>query len=216
MRELYPGYDVLAKRNTPSWNEQTRDVINRRLAIGCNDRRFFTEHEWLTLRAICDCVVPQPEDRSNFVPVAAMVDQKMREDEADGYRDARLLKMQQAWQCALAALDADTKASRGSRFHELARPDQVILLQAMERGELRSEAWGGMRSDVFFHKRLLPDVVHAYYAHPTAWSEIGWGGPAAPRGYVRMDFDRRDPWEAAEAKPGREDEAYQENRRVGR
>ena len=24
---------------------------------------------------------------------------------------------------------------------------------------------------------------------PTAWSEIGWGGPASPRGYVRMDFD---------------------------
>jgi hypothetical protein len=31
-----------------------------------------------------------------------------------------------------------------------------------------------------------------------------------------MDFDRRDPWEAAEAKPGREDEAYEENRLVGR
>ena len=38
---------------------------------------------------------------------------------------------------------------------------------------------------------------------PTAWSEIGWGGPASPRGYVRMDFDERDPWEAAEAKDGR-------------
>jgi hypothetical protein len=31
-----------------------------------------------------------------------------------------------------------------------------------------------------------------------------------------MDFDRRDQWEAAEAKPGREQEAYRENRRVGR
>jgi len=25
----------------------------------------------------------------------------------------------------------------------------------------------------------------AYYMQPTAWSEIGWGGPASPRGYVR-------------------------------
>jgi hypothetical protein len=40
--------------------------------------------------------------------------------------------------------------------------------------------------------------VFAYYAHPTAWSEIGWGGPASPRGYVRLDFNERDPWEAAE------------------
>ncbi len=61
-----------------------------------------------------------------------------------------------------------------------------------------------MPSKLFFHQRILADVVKAYYAHPTAWNEIGWGGPASPRGYVRMDFDRRDPWEAAEAKPGRE------------
>ena len=46
---------------------------------------------------------------------------------------------------------------------------------------------------VFFAKRLLPDVVFAYYAHPTAWNEIGFGGPASPRGYVRMGFDRRRP-----------------------
>ncbi len=33
MRERYPGYDVLAKRHTPSWNEKTREVVDRRLAI---------------------------------------------------------------------------------------------------------------------------------------------------------------------------------------
>ena len=39
---------------------------------------------------------------------------------------------------------------------------------------------------------------------PTAWNEIGFGGPASPRGYVRMGLDRRDPWEAVEATPGEE------------
>jgi hypothetical protein len=37
-----------------------------------------------------------------------------------------------------------------------------------------------------------------YYAHPQAWDEIGFGGPASPRGYVRMGFNRYDPWEAVE------------------
>ena len=72
-----------------------------------------------------------------------------------------------------------------------------------------------MPPELFFAKRLLHDVVGAYYAHPAAWNEIGFGGPASPRGYVRMNFDRRDPWEAAEARPGREDEARRENARVG-
>ncbi len=32
--DLYPGYDVLAKRDGPSWNAKTRDVLEERLAIG--------------------------------------------------------------------------------------------------------------------------------------------------------------------------------------
>ena len=44
---------------------------------------------------------------------------------------------------------------------------------------------------------MIHDIVTAYYAHPTAWNEIGWAGPASPRGYVRLDANKHDPWEAA-------------------
>ena len=71
-----------------------------------------------------------------------------------------------------------------------------------------------MTSDVFFRTRLAKDIVFAYYAHPTAWSEIGWGGPASPRGYVRMDYDERDPWEAAEVRDGDVEAARRKNNRV--
>ena len=63
--------------------------------------------------------------------------------------------------------------------------------------------------------RMARDLTLAYYAHPTAWSEIGWGGPASPRGYVRMDLNERDPWEAAEVKDGDTETARRKNRRVG-
>jgi hypothetical protein len=45
---------------------------------------------------------------------------------------------------------------------------------------------------------LLKTLVSIYYAHPEAWNEIGFGGPASPRGYARLGMDRRDPWEAEE------------------
>jgi hypothetical protein len=67
---------------------------------------------------------------------------------------------------------------------------------------------------LFFKERVLHDIVSAYYAHPTAWSEIGWSGPASPRGFVRLDKGMRDPWEATEAYPGEEDKARRENQRV--
>ena len=58
-----------------------------------------------------------------------------------------------------------------------------------------------MPPDLFFSERVLRDLYAEYYSHPTAWSEIGFGGPANPRGYVRLYKDRRDPWEAIEVAP---------------
>ncbi len=215
MRDRYPGYDVLSKRNTPSWNELTRRVIDRRLALDSSSHRFFSDAEWPTLRALCDRIVPQPSDRPP-IPVAAMVDLKMAEDTKDGYRHAEQPVMQEAWRRGLVALDAEARAGHDRPFHELQPAQQDDLIAAMQRGELRHSAWEGMQSRLFFKDRVLADIVRSYYAHPTAWNEIGWGGPASPRGYVRLQADRRDPWEAAEARPGYEVNAYRENRRVGR
>ena len=129
--------------------------------------------------------------------------------------DAELPEERDAWRLGLKALDAEAQARFGARFHELGAWAQDELLKLAEKGDLTGAVWEGMPSKLFFHQRILADVVKAYYAHPTAWNEIGWGGPASPRGYVRMGFDRRDPWEAAEAKPDREAEAFAENLRVG-
>jgi hypothetical protein len=92
---------------------------------------------------------------------------------------------------------------------------QRSLLSAIQQGKVSGPAWQGLPPSLFFAKRLLHDIAAAYYAHPASWNEIGFGGPAGPRGYVRMNFDRRDPWEAAEAAPGREEKVRQSNEHVG-
>ena len=82
-------------------------------------------------------------------------------------------------------------------------------MTAVQNGNAREPTHGETwRPKLFFARRAScttssPPITPI----PTAWNEIGFGGPASPRGYVRMDFDRRDPWEAAEARPGMEDEA---------
>jgi hypothetical protein len=197
MPDRYPGYDVLRKRNTPSWNEITRRVIDQRLALS-REPRFFSEREWQTLNAVCDRVVPQPGNRAP-IPVVVMVDDKMHNNKTDGYRNARLPRMQQAWRRGLNALDEEARARCGGRFHAISAAEQDALLRQMQRGELTHAAWGDMPCEAFFNERVVHDIVGAYYAHPTAWNEIGFGGPASPRGYVRMGFNKRDPWEAVEA-----------------
>ncbi|MBL8666272.1 MAG: gluconate 2-dehydrogenase subunit 3 family protein [Rhodospirillales bacterium] len=194
----YPGYDVLAKWDTPSWNEPTRRVIGRRLAIR-DEPQFFSRGEWATLQAICARIVPQRADRP-AIPVAGLVDHKLRSGHGDGYRDARLPELREAWRRGLKALEAEAVRAHGRSFNRLGPEQQDALLRQAEAGKLSHPAWSGMPPHLFFKACLLRDIVQAYYAHPTAWSEIGFGGPASPRGYVRMGFDRRDPWEAAEAR----------------
>jgi hypothetical protein len=227
----YPGYDVMQKRDTPSWDDVTREVIDARLAQR-NAPSFCNDAQWRTLDALCAVIVPRSraprttltvegrieKDDTRWaeptVPVAAHIDMKLLHDSRDGYRDARLPPIRDAWRIGLAALDAESRAAYGAAFADIDDTQQRALVTRMQRGELKDAAWEGMPSDVFFSLRVLHDVGSAYYAHPQAWSEIGFGGPANPRGYVRMQANRRDPWEPAEAKPGQETKALQENRRA--
>jgi len=208
----YPGYDVFAKRHTPSWDAVTRRVIDRRLAVS-HEPRFFSAAEWAVADAVCRRILPQPADRPP-VPLAALLDAKLLADVGDGFREADMPYMREAWKQGIAAMEAESQARHGSGFAALNAADQDALLGMMHRGELSDPAWEGLGAKDFFTKRLLSDIPGLYYSHPTAWSEMGFGGPASPRGYVRMALDRRDPWEAAEAKPGHEAEALRANKRV--
>jgi hypothetical protein len=208
----FPGYDVLSKRQGVSWNDKTREVIAERLTIG-SEPKFFTVEEFLTVVAIANRIVPQPPTRSP-IPVASLIDQKLHLGQADGYRRPGTPRDGDAWRLGLKALAAETQAAFGTPFHILLKADQDLLLARMQRGELQNPAWADMTSNVFFTTRLAKDIVLAYYAHPSAWSEIGWGGPASPRGYVRMDYDERDSWEAAEVRNGDVETARRKNARV--
>lgn len=208
----YPGYDVLSKRRGPSWNDATRRVIDTRLAMP-REARFLDQVAWRVLEAVCARIMPQPMEREP-IPLPAMVDEKLLRNAGDGYRDARLPPSREAWQRGLGALQAESQARHGCDFAALDAARQDALLHAMQAGTLQGEAWQGLPSALFFSERVLHDITSAYYAHPIAWNEIGFGGPASPRGYVRMNLNRRDPWEAVEAKAGRERQAATENRRV--
>ena len=39
----------------------------------------------------------------------------------------------------------------------------------------------------------------AFYSHPWAWNEIGFPGPAYPRGYLNLGVGGREHWEVADA-----------------
>ena len=47
-------------------------------------------------------------------------------------------------------------------------------------------------------------ILTGFYSHPWAWNEIGFGGPAYPRGFMRLGaLGPREPYESAPARPTR-------------
>ena len=192
----YAGYDVLAKWDTPSWDDQTREVVRKRLAE-IPPRRFLTEHEWQTLESICARLVPQPE-RPDPIPIVAWIDEKLHHDWRDGFRYDDMPPLREAWRLGLEAIDGESRRRFGMEFRTLPETSQDAVLRAIQAGDVNPPVWARLPAQRFFTTVLLKEVVGEYYAHPAAWSEVGFGGPASPRGYVRLGMNQRDPWEARE------------------
>jgi hypothetical protein len=197
----FPTYDVLDKWDSPSWNDQTRAVVRKRLDE-VPDRRFLTETEWEILVAACNRLIPQPDRANHPVPIVPFIDEKLHKNQGDGYRYEGMPPMREAWRQGIKAIDEEARFRWGGGFHELPHNQQDAVLRAIQHDDVRSDAWRGLPAKQFLLSLLLRTAVSIYYAHPAAWNEIGFGGPASPRGYVRLGFDRRDPWEAEEHHDG--------------
>ena len=193
MKRPYPGYDVLAKWDTPSFDDTTRAVLTKRLGE-VPPRRFFAEDEYRLLEAVLERLLPQ-SDRREPIPLAPWIDARLAADAGEGFRYEGMPPQQEAWRVGLRGIAAEAQARFQAPFRALGPEQQDEVLRRVETGQVDDRAWGGMDARRFFRHELLTAAVGVYYAHPAAWNEIGFGGPASPRGYVRLGFDERDPWE---------------------
>ena len=195
----YPGFDVLDKWDSPDWDDQTREVVRRRLEV-VPPIRFFTPDEAQTLEAVAERIVPQPDRaESERVPIVPWIDEKLYEDRRDGYRYEELPPQREAWRLGLEGIEEAARALFGGRpFADLDPLSQDVVLRHVERGDPPGAAWDRLPARRFFRDVLSTTIVKLYYAHPAAWNEIGYSGPSSPRGHVRKWEGGVDPWDARE------------------
>jgi hypothetical protein len=176
----YPDYDVFDAE--PTWDEETRRVVKERLYVH-GPLRFFSAEEEPTLRAFCDTATGQ--DVEPRVPVAEMVDRKLAEGWLDGYRYHDMPPDPQTWRLALAGLDHSAGERHNRRFAELSSAQREQIVGALAAGELSSGPWDQLNVTRAW-KVCMRAILEAFYSHPWAWNEIGFGGPAYPRGFMRL------------------------------
>jgi Gluconate 2-dehydrogenase subunit 3 len=200
----YPDYDVMESAAT--WDAVTRRVVEQRLQHS-GELRFFTADEAPTGRALCDTVTAQNGEPR--IPVVEMVDEKMAERRFDGYRHASLPDDDQTWRLVLRGLDEVAHRRYGSRFAECPEDAREAICRQFSKGLLQ----GGVFDEIdckLAWSVVTRAILAEFYSHPWAWNEIGFGGPAYPRGYMRLGEGLREPHEKPEAvhdDPVREEDA---------
>jgi hypothetical protein len=196
LSERYPGADVLAQRG--HWDAATREVVLDRVH---NVPRFtfFDARQRVTLKALCARVVPQDHRPvSRRVPIAPWIDQRCATGAHDGFRLEDMPPTAEAWTWGLEGLDQTARALFQTGFVDLEPQSQDHVLEAIRRGDAPGEVWQRLPARRWWVFVALRQITAVYYAHPYAWDEIGFGGPAYPRGYFALNFGAPEPWEARE------------------
>jgi hypothetical protein len=185
MHGRYPDYDVLA--NAKHWDDVTREVVLKR-AREIPPVRFFDALEEQVLRQFLDVVLAQ--DRDPRIPVFEMVDAKMHAGELDGYRYVDMPEDPETWRIVARGL-------RAEGFVEAGHEQRVELVKRFTQGDFEWEGVNVKRA----WSVVMRGALSTFYSHPWAWNEIGFGGPAYPRGYMRLQpgLPGREPHEAKEA-----------------
>ncbi len=188
----YPFYNVMNEQE--AWDAHTRNIVRSRLEPS-SQLRYLEMEELQLLRSVCRVLLD--ETRSEMLAfVVSHIDQVLASPVGEAQRKAAVLPQGKLIRDGLQRMRLSTLLYDFAAMDqtELAALEQ-LLSQLSEGCAESAEVWTGFDQKAFF-KSLLSMAADGYYSHPDIWSEIGYGGPAYPRGYVRASLGQIDPWEA--------------------
>ncbi len=188
-RGRFPGFDVLEQSSV--WDAVTAGVVLARLAPP-NDLGFFTQQERAVADPLLDLLLAQ--DTEPRVPVLALIDTRLAIGETDGWHYDDLPEDGQAWRATLRFLDRDAEDRHGNPFARLSSAEQAGLVQAVQDLAHRTHRWHDYPAAQVW-SLWTRYACTAFYSHPWAWNEIGFPGPAYPRGYLNPGVNARERWE---------------------
>lgn len=188
----YPDYNVLELMD--EWDSHTREIVKKRLGPFSGPSSL-SESETLLLKDIIKNITF--DDRDEIINwVVAHIDQTINNEAGENQRKSGTPKIAVLIRTGLAAVDHLSKKEYSKGFCDLEPQRQSSIIGSLQLGTAaKVPEWSQVPPKEFF-KKLASEIISAYYSHPIVWSDIGYGGPAYPRGYVRLEFGVKDPWEA--------------------
>ncbi len=195
----YPGFSTLGQQNF--WDAATREVVRQRVE-DIPPIRFFTADEAKLMQTLCDHLLPQDDrDAEHRIPILPYIDERLFLGKTPGYRFETMPPDGDAYRLGFQAINQMAQANHGRDFLEITWREQEDLLKSIHDDEPMRGAediWGKRMPAHRYWALVLQDCAEMYYSHPWSWDEIGFGGPAYPRAYMRLERGEPEPWEVEE------------------
>jgi len=188
----YPSFHVMEEQD--AWDDHTQSVVNARLTA-TEQYQFLNEMEASMLSVISALLVADTSPEvTRFI--LQHIDQTLHSSNGESQRKVGVPPGKTLIRQGLLALDKSARSGHSDAFLSLAPSIQRQLLHDISLDKAAPAAdWTGVPQQPFFQK-LMSMTIESYCSHPKIWSEIGYAGPAYPRGYVRTQLGQIDPWEA--------------------
>ena len=191
----FPGFDVMGQSR--HWDDATTAVIVDRIhslpAI-----RFFTPDEEACAKALTDLLTGQHPDSFVRIDVVRMIDQRLAEQQTDGWHYDTMPPDDEAWRQTLAYLDQDAMDLHGTVLAALPDESRHAFIEDLHTSS--DPDWHGMPREKVW-SLWTRYAATAFYSHPSAWNEMGFSGPAYPRGYKNPGLDSLEPYEVHDTNP---------------
>lgn len=189
----YRNFDVM--NSFDAWDPHTQSVVSARLQ-GASKQALLTPPEVNTLRSVLGHLLY--ENRAEVIDfVVAHFEKRLTSQVGEAQREQNVPPEANLVRQGLAAFDAQANLRHGKRFAECDIQQQFGIVAGLQHGhwEVAQLPDLVLLPQKILFKKLLGLAVEAYASHPTIWSEMGYAGPAYPRGYYRLELGVTDPWE---------------------
>ncbi len=193
----YPGFSTI--RRQKFWDAATRAVVLKRVNQ-VPPIRFFNPDEVRLMEALAGRIIPQDDrDAAHQIPIVPHIDHRLAEGIIDGYRFEDMPPDGEAYHLGLQGVEAVAQHMYQRGFVDLDPGEQERVLVTLHDAQppAGDAIWRRVAAQRFW-MLLVQDCIEGYYAHPYAWDEIGFGGPAYPLGYMRLEGGKPEPWEKDE------------------
>ncbi|QHE51228.1 gluconate 2-dehydrogenase subunit 3 family protein [Pontibacillus sp. HMF3514] len=189
-KTYYPTYDVMSEKG--EWDPITQQVIQNRTHP--TEGNVLTPEMKRTLQAYSKTLFPSHVGEQTL-SISLILDHRLTENKLKSYPKNSLLSKEEIILYGLAHAEEECVLTDQKPFFQMSDDERLKKIISWKHQLGEESVWKNVSCDLFY-TTLTSELLKLIYSDPSVWSNIGYGGPAYPRGYYAYGPKQFDSWEA--------------------